>query len=335
MKPADASKPAGALPTRRASIAALLALAAAPVLAEPAAKFPGHPITLIVPFGAGGIADLTARIVGQAMASALGQPMIIENRPSAGNIVGSAAVARAAPDGYTLLLMSNGNAVSAGLFKKLPYDITKDFAPIGTVGYFDLALFVPHDSRFATLGDVLARARAQPGKLTIGTIAAGSTQNLAAELFRTAAGIDALIVPYNGTPALQTALLGGQVDVGFEVLGPMLAQLGPQGLRALAVTSGRRFAGLPEVPTVQESGLAHYDVASWNALAAPARTPGPVLQRLNAALQQAVNAPEVRQRLQAIGVRAQGGTPAELSRLLVSEIGRWGEVIAGAKIGTR
>ena len=294
--------------------------------------YPNKLITIIVPFGAGGVADITARTVGQAMSASLKQPVVIENRPSAGNIVGSAAVAKAAPDGYTLLLLSNGNAVSKGLFKKLPYDVVKDFAPIATLGYFDLALFVDAGSRFKSVKDLLAHATANPGKLTIGTIAVGSTQNLSAELFKSTAKIDALIVPYNGTPALQTALLGGQVDVGFEVLGPMVAQLGPKGLRALAVTSDKRFAGLPDVPTVDESGLPGYNVASWNALAAPAGTPKDVIARLNAAATEAVKSPAVRERLQALGVRAQASTPEQAGQLLTSEIARWGDVIKAAKI---
>ena len=314
---------------RRTSLFALCALATAGAWGQ---AYPSKLITIIVPFGAGGVADITARTVGQAMSVSLKQPVVIENRPSAGNIVGSAAVAKAAPDGYTLLLLSNGNAVSTGLFKKLPYDVVKDFAPIATLGYFDLALFVDANSKFKSVKDVLAHANANPGKLTIGTIAVGSTQNLSAELFKSTAKIDALIVPYNGTPALQTALLGGQVDVGFEVLGPMVAQLGPKGLRALAVTSDKRFAGLPDVPTVNESGLPGYNVASWNALAAPAGTPKDVIARLNAAANEAVKSPAVQERLQRLGVRAQGSTPEQLAQLLTSEIKRWGDVIKAAKI---
>ena len=174
-------------------------------------------------------------------------------------------------------------------------------------------------------------------QLTIGTIAVGSTQNLAAELFKTTAGIDALVVPYNGTPALQTALIGGQVDVGFEVLGPMMAHIaaGARGLRPLAVTSDRRFAGLPNVPTVQESGVPKYSVASWNALAAPAGTPPQVIETLNAAIRDAVNKPEVQQRLLTLGVRAQASTPAEAAQLLNSEIQRWKQVIVSSKIPTQ
>jgi tripartite-type tricarboxylate transporter receptor subunit TctC len=298
------------------------------------AQYPTRAITIVVPFGAGGVADITARTVGLAMSKSLKQPVVIENKPGAGNIVGSAAVARAAPDGHTLLLISNGNAVSVGLFKNLPYDPVKDFAPVGTLGYFDLALFVPQNSPYKTAGDLIAKAKSQPGQVSIGSIAAGSTQNLSAELFRTMAGINALVVPYNGTPALQTALLAGQVDVGFEVLGPMMAQLapGPKGLRALAVTSDRRFPGLPDVPTVAESGLPQYNVASWNGLAAPAGTPGPVIDKLNAAIREAVQSPDVQRRLQALGVRAQASTPQELGRLLSSEIQRWRGVIVAAKI---
>ena len=314
----------------------LLFLALLPICfgASAQAAFPSKPITIVVPFGPGGVADITARTVGQAMAATLKQPVVIDNRPSAGAVVGSAAVAKAAPDGYTLLLMSNANAVSAGLFKKLPYEPVKDFAPIGTLGSFDLALFVADPSPLKSLQDVVARAKAKPGELTIGTIAVGSTQNLAAELFKSAAGIDALIVPYNGTAALQTALIAGQVDVGFEVLGPMLSHLAPgaRGLRALAVTSDRPFAGLPNVPTVQAAGVPKYNVASWNALAAPAGTPSQVIDTLNAAIRDAVSNPDVQQRLQALGVRAQASTPAEAAQLLASEIQRWKQVIVSARI---
>src|SRR4051794_18180817 len=178
---------------RRIVLICLLGLGAAGI-AQAQSNYPARPITIIVPFGAGGVADITARTFGQALQVALKQPVIIDNRPSAGSIVGSAAVAKAAPDGYTLLVMSNGNAVSTGLFKKLPYDPVKDFASIATMGYFDLALFVDARSKFKSAREVLDFAKANPGKLTIGTIAVGSTQNLSAELFKTQAGIDALIV---------------------------------------------------------------------------------------------------------------------------------------------
>jgi tripartite-type tricarboxylate transporter receptor subunit TctC len=256
----------------------------------------------------------------------------VDNRPSAGSIVGSAAVAQAAPDGYTLLLMSNANAVSASLFKKLPFDVTKDFAPVGTLGVFDLALFVNADSRFKSVRDVLDDARARPGKLTIGTISVGSTQHLSAELFKTLTGIDALVVPYKGSPAVLTALRSGEIDLAFEILGPMLPQVQAKVVRVLAVTSDKRFSALPDVPTVMQAGVADYNVASWNALAAPAKTPQVVIDRLNAAANAALKTPAVQERLLGLGVRPQGGTPQQLQALLAAEVKHWREVIRTAKI---
>lgn len=319
------------LHVRRAALATLL-LSGLPRWARSQAAWPERPITLVVPFGPGGIADLTARSVAQAMSEALKVPIVIENKPSAGSIVGSAAVAQAKPDGYTLLLLSNANAVSASLFRKLPFDVRRDFAPVGLIGVFDLALFVNEGSRFTQVRDLLDEAKARPGKLTIGTIAVGSTQNLAAELFKSRTGIDALVVPYKSSPALLTALLAGEIDAAFEILGPMLAQVQARAVRALAVTSDRRFAALPDVPTMRDAGVRDYSVASWNALAAPAKTPPALIERLNAAANAALKLPAVQQRLLALGVRAQGGTPQQLRALLDEEIRRWGEVIRVAKI---
>jgi tripartite-type tricarboxylate transporter receptor subunit TctC len=252
--------------------------------------------------------------------------------PSAGSIVASQAVAKAAPDGYTLLLMSNGNAVSASLFKKLPFDVVKDFAPISTLGFFELAICVARESRFTSLRELVAYGKANPGKLTLASIAVGSTQHLAAELFKSRTGIDAVVVPYKGSPAVLTALRAGEVDAGFEILGPTLPQITGGALRALAVTGQRRNTALPEVPTAIEQGVPGYDVESWNALAAPTGTPPAVIERLQRAAQEALAKPEVSQRLAELGVRAQAGTPAQLRDLLASEIQRWRDVIAVAKI---
>jgi tripartite-type tricarboxylate transporter receptor subunit TctC len=318
-------------PLRRAGLAAGLALALPRALRAQAA-WPERPITLVVPFGPGGIADLTARAVAQQMSATLKVPIVVDNKPSAGSIVGSQAVAQAAPDGHTLLLMSNANAVSASLFRKLPFDVQKDFAPVGTLGVFDLALFVAEGSRFRSVRELLDEARAKPGKLTIATIAVGSTQNLSAELFKARTGIDAVIVPYKGTPAVLTALRAGEVDAAFEILGPWLGQLQARTVRALAVTGDRRFAALPEVPTMREAGVADYEVASWNALAAPVKTPQAVIDRLNAAANEALKTPAVADKLLSLGVRPQGGTPAQLQQLLAREIAHWRQVITAAKI---
>ena len=311
-----------------------LGLALSTSLATPALAqtFPSKAIRIVVPFGAGGVADLTVRTVAAKMTEGLGQTVVIENKPGAGGVVAGDAVAKADPDGHTLLLMSNGTAVSAGLFKSLPFDTLKDFAPISTLGTFDIAIIVPANSRFKTLGELLAFARANPGKLNIGSINVGSTQNLAAELFKTAAGIDAQIVPFNGTPAVVTALRGGQVEVAVEILGPVMSQISAQALRALAVTGDKRAAVLPEVPTAKEAGVANLSASSWNALAAPAKTPPAVIARLNKEITAALNAPDVKKKLAELNVDAQASSPEQTAALLASDIRRWGEVITRAKI---
>ena len=322
------------MPTDRRQALVILASSSLPASAQ-APAFPQRAITLLVPFGPGGIADLTARAVAQAMSASLGQTVVVDNRPSAGSIVASQAVAGAAPDGHTLLLMSNGHAVAASLFRKLPYDAQQDFAPIGLLARFDLAMFAAAGARFKTLAQWLDNARAQPGKLTVGTVAAGSTQHLAAEWLKQQAGIDVLVVPYKGTPALLGALRGGEIDAAFEILGPWLPQVSAGALRALAVSSAQRFVDLPDVPTVAEAGgpgLRGFDVSSWNALAAPARTPPEVLAKLNRAANEALAQPAVQRQLRALGVRPQPGTPEQLRQWLASETRHWADVVRSARI---
>jgi tripartite-type tricarboxylate transporter receptor subunit TctC len=308
-------------------------LAAATVWpAAQAQTFPTKSVRIVVPFGAGGVADLTARTVAGRLAEQLGQSVVIENKPGAGGIGAADTVLKSEPDGHTLLLMSNGTAVSAGLFKSLPFDTLKDFAPISTLGTFDIAIMVPADSRFKSLAELLAFARANPGKLNVGSINIGSTQNLAAELFKSNAAVDMQIVPFNGTPAVVTALRGGQIDAAVEILGPVMSQVNAKALRVLAVTGEKRSAALPEVPTARESGLPNFVAASWNGLAAPARTPKPVIERLNREVAAALNHPDVRRRLAELNVDAQASTPDQASALLASEVKRWGEVIVRARI---
>ena len=294
--------------------------------------FPNKPLKIVVPFGAGGVADLTARTVAQKLGENLGQSIVIENKPGAGGVVATDAVAKSAPDGYTLLLMSNATAVSANLFKTLPYDAEKDLIPLSILGSFDIAIVVNQDSKFATLADLLAYAKANPGKLNIGSINIGSTQHLTAELFKSTAGIDAQVVPFNGTPAVLTALRGGQIDVGIEILAPVLPQIKGQALRALAVTGDKRASALPQVPTAKESGVRNLYAASWNALAAPAKTPKEVVQKLNLEIQNALNNPDVRKKLSDMNVDPQPSSLKEAADLLSSETKRWGEVIQRAGI---
>jgi tripartite-type tricarboxylate transporter receptor subunit TctC len=319
---------------RRAALAGLAGLCAMtlPGLAAAASPYPSRPISLLVPFGPGGIADITARAVAEAMGRTLGQTIVVDNRPSAGSIVASQAVANARPDGHTVLLMSNGNAVSVGLFRKLPYDTQKDLVPVSTLGYFDLGVFVAANSRFKSLQEVVAFAKANPGRLNVGTIAVGSTQHLSAKLFETVAGVRMLLVPYKGSPAVLTALRAGEIDVAFEIIGPMLPHVQAGVVKTLAVTGDRRNPALPQAPTVIESGVPGYNVASWNALAVPAGTPADVIEVLNRAAREAVASPGVKDKLGQLGMRVAASTPAEASELLAREIKRWGEVMRAAGI---
>ncbi|MGJ7572397.1 Bug family tripartite tricarboxylate transporter substrate binding protein [Variovorax sp. RB2P76] len=319
--------------SRRGFVGLALALAVGcSASAAFAAPLSSRPIRLVVPFGAGGVADLVARSVAQKMSESMGQSVVVDNKPGAGGIVASDTVAKAAPDGHTLLLMSNGNAVSVGLFKSLPYDTVKDFAPVSTLGYFDMAVLAQGNGKFKTFADLLAYAKANPGRLNIGTINVGSTQNLAGEMLKTSLGIDAQVVPFNGTPAVTTALRGGQIDVAVEILSPVLSQIEGKAMRALAVMGNKRAPSLPDVPTVAESGTPGFQVASWNALAAPARTPPDVIARLNKEVLAALASPEVKKRLQNLGVEPRGSTPQEQAQLLDSEIARWSAVIQRAGI---
>ena len=289
-------------------------------------------IRIIVPFGAGGVADVTARIIGEQLSTQMGQPVIIENKPSAGGIVAADAVAKSAPDGHTLFLMSNGSAVTANLFEKLPFDMVKDFTPLSTLGYFDIGVITDGQSSLKSLSELVQLAKERPGKLNIGSINVGSTQNLAAELFKSTAGIDVQIIPFNGTPAVITALRGKQIDAAVEILTPIMGQIQSNAVRLLAVTGEKRSALLPDVPTALESGVKGFVASSWNALAAPAATPPALVQRLNKEITAAVNNPAIVQKLKERSVQAQSSSPEETAAFLQSEIKRWGAVIARAGI---
>lgn len=319
--------------TRRTLLASAIATTALVLGGQAAAQgFPSKNIRIVVPFGAGGAGDLTARTVAAEMSKTLGRPVMIENRPGAGGVVAAESVARAEPDGHTLFLMSNGTAVTAGLFTSLPYDTLKDFAPVSTLGTFDMVVMVPSDSPFSTLGELVRFAKANPGKLNVGSINIGSTQNLAAELFKSTADIEAQIVPFNGTPALIGALRGKQVDVGVEILGPALAQIRAGTLRALALTGPRRSTMLPDVPTAVEQGVKGYVATSWNGLAVPAKTPREVVMRLNQSINAALENTEVRKKLADLNIDPDGSTPEQAAELLAADIKRWSGVIERAGI---
>ena len=299
-----------------------------------AQAFPSRPLKIVVPNAPGGAADLTARAVGQKLAEALGQAVTIDNRPGAGGVVAGELVAKAEPDGHTLLLISSGTAVSAALFKTLPFDTLKDFAPVSTLASFDLGLVVNEGGRFKTMAELLAWARANPGKLNIGTPNIGTTQNLAAELLRITAGIDAQVVPFNGTGPVITAIRSGEIDAGVDILGPLLSQIQSRSLRLLAVLGDKRVAQVPDAPLVRDSGgvLANFNVSSWNGLAVPARTPKDVVLRLSREVQAVLNQPDIKKRMADLNLNAHGSSPEVQGEWLAADIRRWSDVIARAKI---
>lgn len=262
----------------------------------------------------------------------MGQRIVVDNRPGGGGAVAATVVLNAKPDGYTLLQSGNGAAIRATLFKSLPFDIQKDFDQVSTVAFFQLVLVVRPDSGFRSLGDVLDFARKNPRKLDIGTIAVGSTQYLAAELLKSVAGIDAQVVPYKSNSLLIAALRGTELRVAFELIGPVLSHIKTGTLKALAVGSGSRFEGLPDVPTMAEAGLAGYDVSSWTGISVPVGTPAAVAERISREVLKAAALPEVREPLQEMGIEARGSTPAEAQKLMAASVARWDAVIERAKI---
>jgi tripartite-type tricarboxylate transporter receptor subunit TctC len=309
----------------------LAALFAAPLLAH-AQSYPTKPVRIVLPFGPGGVADITTRTIAPKLSEGLGQQVIVENMPGAGGIRAAESVAKAEPDGHTLLLLTNGNAVSQALFKSLPYDPVNDFAMISTVGFFSMVIVTGANSKYKTLQEVIAAAKANPGKLNIGTITPGGTQHLAGELFRSTATIDALVVPHKTTGEVVIGVRNGNLDVGVDFIAPLISGIRAGDLRALAVTAGKRQPQLPDVPTANEAGVKGYDVASWNAMAAPAKTPRAVVDRVNQELAKALRDGDVQKRFGELGVEARTSTPDQLRDFFVSESKRWTRVVEAAKI---
>jgi len=311
-----------------------LALTALSLLAAPAAQaaYPDKPVRIVLPFAAGGVADITARIVAEKLGDKLGQRFVVENQPGAGGITAARTVISSPPDGYTLALLSNGTAVSVSLFKKLPFNPLKDFAAISSLGTFDFIFATSADAPYKTLGDFVAAAKEKPGTLNVGTINVGSTQNLSAELFKTAAGVDFAIIPYRGTPDIQVGLLQGNVALTIDSYSAMKGNLAGGKLRALASSGPKRSEATPDLATVAESGVAGYDVVSWNALFAPAATPPEIIKTLNDALKEILADADVKKRMLDLGIEARASTPQEISDRLKADIEKWGKVIDKAGI---
>lgn len=310
--------------------ALMLALGVNVVMAQ--ADYPNRPVQLIVPYGAGGVADTGMRILADKLTARLKQPFIVENRPGAGGILAAKAGAAAAPDGYTLLMTGNNNAISASLFKSLPYNILSDFISISTASFFDLLIVTRAASPLHSMTDVVSFARANPGKLNIATTNPGSTQNLAAELFRSTTAIAATIVPFRTSPDMASALLRGDVDVAFEFYAAVQGLIDDKKVVALASTGPKRTAYLPGAATIEESGIRDLEVVSWNGISAPAATPREIVQVLTLAINAVLPAPDVQEKAKKLGMEMRASTPEEMTERMKYDIAKWAAVIEKARI---
>ena len=321
----------------RAIFAIALAASAgglAPALAaDPVADYPSRPIRIVVPFAAGGPSDIMARTLAQKLTLAWGQPVVVDNRTGAAGIIGADAVAKSAPDGYTLLQAQVGDTISVSLYSKLPYNFEKDFAPITLAGLTPFILVAHPSVPARDLRELIALAKAKPGTLSFGSSGAGTASHLAGELLKSSAGIDITLVPYKGQAPATADLLGGQIAMMFNNPITSLAHVKTGKLRALAVSTGKRFSQLPEVPTVAESGLPGFDVGFWLGVLAPAGTPRPIVDKLNGALVKALREPDVIERLAGLGVEIVANSPDDFARVVRADIVKWAKVVkdSGAK----
>jgi tripartite-type tricarboxylate transporter receptor subunit TctC len=313
------------------AVACAALLVAAPVASQ-AADYPTKPVRVFVPYGPGGVGDLTMRLVADQLGRALKQNFVIDNRPSAGGIIAMTEVRRAAADGYTLGEMGNGQTISMSLFNHLPYDVLNDFVQISITASFEMLLAVPDSSPYKTLKDVVEAAQKNPGKLNLGAINAGSTQNLSAHLFQQVTGADYTIVPYRTTPDLVTALLRGDVDVGFDFYAGLAPAIGPGKVRIIATSGEERDPLLKDVPTAKESGFPNYVVTSWNGVVGRAGTSPDIVNTLNAAINRGLAAPEIQEKAHTLGIDARGSTPQEMHDRMATDIAKWRDVIEKAHI---
>jgi tripartite-type tricarboxylate transporter receptor subunit TctC len=319
----------------RCIVAAALLAIAVDVSAQAQPAYPSRPIQLVVPYGAGGVADVGMRILADKLSVRLKQQVVVENRPGAGGIVAAKSVATAPPDGSTVLMTGNNNAIAVALFKSLPYDILKDFKSTSTTSFFDLLLMTRTESALKSLQDLIKAAQASPGKLNVGTINPGSTQNLAAELFRSVAGISITIVPFRTSADMATAVLRGDVDAAFEFFAAAHALIADNKVRVLVSTGPKRTKYLPNVPTAEESGLKNFEVVSWNGISVPTATPQNVVDMLVAGINDVLPLPDVQEKSQTLGMDMRGSTPAEMDQRMKDDIAKWQAVIEKTGIQKR
>jgi tripartite-type tricarboxylate transporter receptor subunit TctC len=315
------------------SLIALSALAVAPLAPAQSTAYPSKTIRIIVPFAVGGIADSFARLIGQKLAETWGQPVVIENRTGAGGNIGADLVAKAAPDGYTLLMSNIGtHAVNVHLMKSIPFDPVKDFVPIAHVLDAEGLLVVHPDVKATSVADVIALAKAQPGKLTYASGGTGTTSHLAGEMFKSMAKVDIVHVPYKGNSPAITDLVGGQTTMAFATMPTVMPMVKAGRLRALAVIGPTRAVALPDVPTVAESGVPGFEVSNWIGLFAPRGTPADIVARVNAEVQKIMRSPEVVKRLESEGAKFMPTTPEQFAEFQRAELAKWGKAIREAGI---
>jgi len=315
------------------SVAALaLSAAAGSALAQAAPAWPGKPISLIVPFPSGGTTDVLARALGVELSKAVGQPVIVENKPGAGATLGADYVAKARPDGHTLLMGAVHHTIATSVYKKLPYDFQKDLAPITTVALVPNVLVVNPNVPAKSVKELLALAKAEPGKLTYGSNGNGTGQHLIGAQFESMGGVKLLHVPYKGSGPLTVDLLGGQITMSFDTLTTVLPQIKSAKLRALAVTTIKRSPALPDVPTLDESGLKGFDLGTWFGLLAPAATPKDVVARLNTELVKIINSAEFRKKMGDIGAEPIGNTPEQMAVQIKGDTERFARLVKDAKV---
>jgi tripartite-type tricarboxylate transporter receptor subunit TctC len=311
----------------------LLALVAPASVAEVADAYPSKPIRLIVPFSPGGPADVLARVVGDKIGASMGKPVVVDNRAGAGGNIGMALGAKAAPDGYTLVLAPAGNlTVNPSLYRNVPYEVAKDFAPVTVVAAVPNILVVHPSIPAKNLTEFIAYAKSHPGQLNFSSPGAGSGAHLAGELFKSVVGAEMVHVPFNGIAPAVTAVLAGDVQLMFAGAPAVLQHVRAGKLHALGVASLKRIAGAPDLPTLSESGLAGFDVTSWYSIVAPAGTPPEIVARLQSEIDKALREPDVREKLAGMGAEPIANTPAEFAAMIKTETAKWSEIVKSAKI---
>ncbi len=306
------------------------ALLAPPAFAQP---WPTKPVTLVVPFPAGGTTDVLARALAEKLQQSLGQPVIVESRPGAGATLGADYVAKAKPDGYTLLIGAVHHTIASSVYKKLPYDFQKDFVPITGLALVPNVLVVNAGATSAkSVAELVAALKAHPGQWSYGSNGNGTAQHLIGTQFQNATGTTLLHVPYKGSGPLATDLLGAQIQMSFDTITPVLPHIKAGKLRALAVTTARRSSALPDVPTLEEAGLKGFDIGTWFGVLAPAATPRDIVARLNAEMVKVIQAPEFRKRMDEIGAEPTGGSSEQLAAQIRSETGRFAKLVKEANV---